>query len=181
MLNKRYFGFFVSLLLLLTGCTSMQVNDIQPVALAPNGPVAVFPFTNLTETPQAEQRASAITAGLLRARGVAIVMSYPTPETRPTLIPGVSAPVPRYELKEWARRCGARYVLTGSVNEWRYKVGLDGEPVVGVSMEIIDLQNNTIVWSGVGSKSGGSRTALSTVAQRLIATMLNSIVVGCRG
>ena len=76
------------------------------------------------------------------------------------------------EADKWARSVGARYAIYGAVDEWRYKVGIDGEPAVGVALHIMDLQNNSVVWSGVGGKSGWSRESLSGVAQKLIKQLL---------
>ena len=47
----------------------------------------------------------------------------------------------RAKLLAWARSTHARYAVTGAVNEWTYKVGLDGEPVVGIAIQLIDLSN----------------------------------------
>jgi hypothetical protein len=76
------------------------------------------------------------------------------------------------EAEKWARIQNARYAIYGAVDEWRYKVGIDGEPAVGVALHIIDLQSNAVVWSGVGGKSGWSRESLSGVAQKLIKRLL---------
>ena len=76
------------------------------------------------------------------------------------------------EADKWARSVGARYAIYGAVDEWRYKVGIDGEPAVGVALHIMDLQNNSVVWSGVGGKSGWSRESLAGVAQKLIKQLL---------
>jgi hypothetical protein len=66
------------------------------------------------------------------------------------------------------------YALTGAVDEWRYKVGIDGEPAVGLTLQIINLTDgDRVVWSAAGSKSGWSREALSAVAQKLIKDMLS--------
>ena len=43
------------------------------------------------------------------------------------------------EALDWARERQARYALTGAVDEWRYKVGVDGEPAAGVTLQIIDV------------------------------------------
>jgi len=67
----------------------------------------------------------------------------------------------------WARAAGVRYALTGSVTEWRYRVGVDGEPAVGLSLRVIDLADGRTVWSATGARSGWSREALSAVAQKL--------------
>ena len=79
------------------------------------------------------------------------------------------------KLLDWARSTHAQYAMTGSVNEWTYKVGLDGEPVVGLSLQLIDLKSGRIVWTAVGSLSGGSRIAVTTTAQRLINSLLRGL------
>ena len=40
------------------------------------------------------------------------------------------------------------------------------------TLQIIDLDHDTVIWSGVGSQSGWSREAVSAVAQKLIKTIL---------
>ena len=78
----------------------------------------------------------------------------------------------------WARQAGARYALTGSVDEWRYKVGVDGEAAVGVVLSIVDVESGRAVWSGSGAQSGWSREALSGVAQRLLRRLLGAGLSG---
>jgi hypothetical protein len=80
----------------------------------------------------------------------------------------------------WARQQGARYALAGSVDEWRYKVGVDGEPAAGVALQIIDVASGETLWSGAGGKSGWSREALSAVAQQLIRNLLSSGLAGVK-
>lgn len=161
--------------LLLAGCGSMQINyNKQPLALSPSDTFAILPFTNMTETPQADERAADITAELMRTRGMHVV-SYPLRPLKPTLIPGGRTPLSRQSALAWARNQHARYAVIGGVTEWNYKVGLDGEPAVGVTLEIVDVNTDYVVWNAVGSKIGGSRTALSTVAQDLISNMLKHI------
>jgi hypothetical protein len=64
--------------------------------------------------------------------------------------------------------------VQGAVDEWRYKVGVDGEPAVGVALQVVDLQSGAVVWSAVGAKSGWSREALAAVAQKLIGELIAS-------
>jgi TolB-like protein len=170
--RKNYMVGVLIVLSSLVGCTSMQVNHTAPVSMAPSTKVAVIPFTNMTETPQAEGRAAAISASLLRTKGYTVV-AYP--EKAGNIIPGVAPLTPKHQSLAWAREHHALYALTGTVTEWRYIVGLDGEPVVGVALELIRVKDGHTVWTSVGSKSDGSRVALSTTAQRLIDTMLVSL------
>jgi TolB-like protein len=166
---------FVALITLLAGCTSMQVDHSKTVAVPDNDFMVVFPISNLTETPQADEKATAIATNLLRIKGFSHVAAYPVKTLKPALIPGVKVPVKEAVLLAWARDQGARYALSGSVNEWNYKVGMDGEPVVGMNLELINVDSGKHIWSAVGSESGGSRTAVSEVAIHLMQTMLGSI------
>jgi hypothetical protein len=75
----------------------------------------------------------------------------------------------------WAREQRVKYVLTGAVEEWRYKVGVDGEPVAGVTFELIDVASGQVVWSATGSKSGWTRSSLSSVASSLIGSLLSPL------
>jgi len=76
------------------------------------------------------------------------------------------------EAQKWAREQGARYGLQGAVEEWRYKVGIDGEPAVGVTLQVIDLNSGAVLWSASGAKSGWSREALSAVAHKVMDNLL---------
>ena len=84
------------------------------------------------------------------------------------------------EALAWAREQGVRYALAGAVEEWRYKVGVDGEPAAGVTLQILDVASGDVLWSGTGGQSGWSREALSAVAQKLIRKLLQAGLAGAR-
>lgn len=170
-------SFILAVSFFLASCTSLEVDHGRPLSLAYTKRIVVLPFANMTETPQADERAVAITANMLRTKGLVNVYSYPYKPTQASLIPGVKKPIPRSRLIAFAKRKNANLALIGNVTEWNYKVGLDGEPAIGLNMEIVDIHTNQVLWSSVGSKSGGSRTALSSVAQVLVEKMLDDINV----
>ena len=133
----------------------------------------VLPFANNTETPRAGSRAEAIAEGLLRSKGIGKLRRTPASLQQDALF----EPGDRKQLDAalaWAREQGAQYAVGGSVDEWRYKVGVDGEPAVGIALSIIDVTSGETLWSGVGGKSGWSREALSAVAQQLMRSLLDS-------
>ena len=136
----------------------------------------MLPVMNHTEVPQAGLRAEAITEALLRTTGVNDLTRYPPTLNPDTLFEPAERKV-MADADKWARSQGARYAIYGAVDEWRYKVGVDGEPAVGVALHIMDLQSNSVVWTGVGGKSGWSRESLSGVAQKLIKELLASAPV----
>ena len=165
----------IFMMMFLCACTGSVINSSAPVPINMHDRMAVLPFSNHTETPLAGERAKSITAALLESKCVYNLAVYQNHYQGRILFPGMNKVDSQRALLRWARRVHARYVMTGSVNEWSYKVGLDGEPVVGVSMQLIDLCAGQIIWTSVGSMSGGSRTAVSTLAQDLMNTMLNGL------
>ncbi|MDS1141650.1 penicillin-binding protein activator LpoB [Pusillimonas sp. SM2304] len=164
----------VAALGLLSACSTVDVSS-GPGFSAADG-LAVLPIANYTETPEAGQRARAIAQSILYQKGFTGLQQYPQDETTDLLMASGADRMQQQAL-EWARNAGARYALTGSVQEWRYKVGLDGEPVVGLTLNLIDVSSATVVWSASGSRSGWSRSSLAGVGQTLIKEMLDPLSV----
>jgi len=160
-------------LAVLAGCSVMDVSKAP--ALDANARWAVLPFANNTETPLAGSRAEAVADALLRARGVADVRRYPAALQQEALFDSGERKAQEAAL-EWAKKEGARYALAGHVDEWRYKVGVDGEPAVGIALSVIDVSTGQTVWSGVGGRSGWSREAVAAVAQKLMRDLLEQAV-----
>jgi polysaccharide biosynthesis protein PelC len=159
----------------LIGCTTAQTQALPP-ELDRGQSWALLPILNLTETPQAGLRAESILESLIRAGGVRNLKRYPSNLNTESIFD----PVERKAQEQaviWAKGEKVRFALSGSVEEWRYKVGVDGEPAVGITLQIIDLSNDAVIWTAAGSKSGWSREALSAVAQKLIAQLIAPLVV----
>lgn len=155
----------------LCGCSSVRTAPEANVDRQAQW--ALLPVVNHTETVQAGLRAEAITESVMRSCGVSKLIRYPIPMNKDVLFePGDEKSMDDY--LKWAKGKGAKYAMVGYVDEWRYKVGVDGEPAVGAAFKIIDLSTDAVVWSGSGGKSGWSREALSAVAQKLIGTLIDS-------
>lgn len=156
----------------ISGCA---VIDRSPGSerLDRNARWALLPIANNTDTPQAGLRAESIADGLLRARGVVSLVRYP-PNLNPETLFEPSERRAQIDALRWARNEGIRYGLQGAVDEWRYKVGVDGEPAVGLALQVIDIQTGNVVWSAVGARSGWSRESLAGVAQKLAREMLGA-------
>ena len=166
----RTFIIMLLAILGLAGCATTDSGNTG-ASIDRNAKWVMLPVLNHTDVPQAGLRAEAITEGLLRAHGINDFTRYPATMNQDTLFEPSERKI-YVEAEKWARIQGARYAVYGAVDEWRYKVGIDGEPAVGVALHIIDLQSNAVVWTGVGGKSGWSREALSAVAQKLIRQLL---------
>ncbi len=166
-----------ALLAVLAACST--VDRGKAPALERDALWAVLPFSNHTETPLAGNRAEAIAEALLHAQGVGRVKRYQG-NTQQEALFDANSPRRLEEALTWAREQKVRYALIGAVDEWRYKVGVDGEPAAGVTLQIIDVATGETLWSGAGGKSGWSREALSAVAQKLIRELLRSGLTGAR-
>jgi TolB-like protein len=149
----------------LLGAACSTVDVAPRASFEPAARWAVLPFVNHTETPQAGSRAASIVEAVLRTRGYNDLVQAPMPSVE-TLFEAPDAQG-RDKALAWARGAGVRYAMTGTVSEWRYKVGVDGEPAVGLTLSVIDLATGAVVWSAGGGRSGWSREALSAVAQKL--------------
>lgn len=160
-LSALVFGMFT----VLVACSTL---DVQPdPGIDKDVLWAMLPLVNHTETPQAGARAASIVEAVLRTRGINNLIRAPAELDTESLIEPQEAKMLEKALA-WAREQGARYAVTGSVSEWRYKVGVDGEPAVGLTLQIIDVSNARVVWTASGGRSGWSREALSAVAHKLV-------------
>lgn len=153
----------------LAGCAVTDVGRAPPMAAGDT--VVVLPIVNYTETPQAGLRAEAIAESLLKTAGIAGLKRYPPSLNPETLFEPAEREAVGKAL-DWARGERVRYALTGGVQEWRYKVGVDGEPVVGISLQLIEVSSGQVVWAATGSDAGWSRESLSGVAQKLLRRLL---------
>ena len=174
-MNKGLKIFIACCMSLLFGCTNISTTPNVLVDSCRQWGIATF--ANNTEIPQAGNRAMSVTMGILRSRGVHVIQMYPSNATCSQLVVCPNATGSVDEVLAWARRKHITYVMMGAVNEWDYKVGLDGEPAVAVSLQLYNAQTQQLIWSGVGSKIGTSRSGLGVIAQALIAQILYSLKI----
>ncbi|PJE16626.1 hypothetical protein [Legionella sp.] len=165
----------IALVVLASGCT--RINSSPGVPIVPNSRWGMAIFANNTEIPQAGYRAMSITAGVLRSKGVRSLAIYPSTANCNKLIVCPNSVPPLSAVLSWAKARHLNYVMMGAVNEWDYKVGLDGEPTAGVSLQLYSVGNGALVWSSVGSKIGTSRSGLAVIAQSLINEMLSCLKI----
>ncbi|MCS7263106.1 MAG: hypothetical protein N3C13_05370 [Aquificaceae bacterium] len=151
--------------LFLVSCSSTVVNvQVRPK----EGPTfVVLPFENHTETPFAGLRVASIAEGVASSKGYNLKK--------------VSLPYEQKEyttedlkklLKELQNSNEADYAITGSVNEYRYKAGIDGEPAVSITLKVYSIKSQRVVYTATASKSGWYYQSVSTLAQRIINRIL---------
>ena len=159
----------------LSGCATVQLNSSASPHPDRQAIWCVLAPINNTSTPYAGGRVQQQLAALLGARGLRNVLVAPPSEHGGPLPIGRGIKRQREELA-WAHRHDARYALLGSVDEWHYKIGLDGQPAVGFTLRLLDLRSNKTVWSGVASASGGSREGLAVLSARTLSGLLKRLL-----
>jgi TolB-like protein len=160
--------------LFLAACTTIQSSHQTVPAHAKWG---IVPFTNNTEVPQAGYRAMSMTMGLLEVKGVRNIKILKSNETCNQLIVCPTGNPSLQRILTWARHHNVQFVMTGTVNEWVYKVGLDGEPVASVALQLYEVNHGTMIWNSVGSKFGTTRSSLGNTGQKLLQDMLWNLTV----
>ncbi len=166
---------------LLSACSSFSPGSSSTRSgmegiIAKTDSVAMMPVANFTEVPQAGLRVEALLESSLRQIGLRQLKLYPSSLNPESLFePGERKA--QADAEKWARSQNVRYAISAVVNEWRYKVGVDGEPAVGIVVQVKDLNTDQIVYSAAGGRTGGSREALAAVGLQLTAELVAGIRV----
>lgn len=155
--------------LVLAACATLETAPATPLDMSARW--VLLPAVNNTETAQAGGRLDALTASLLQARGINDLQRHPGAGNEGLLAPADRAA--QEAALAWARSQNARYAVYGSVQEWRYKTGLDGEPAAGLSLTIVDVSTGRVLWTGSGARTGWSREAVAAVAQKLLGRLID--------
>lgn len=134
---------------------------------------AVGSFWNYTETSMAGLRAASIIEGVLAKEKVTIFSIIDGDEE--FSLSKDKKSVIDLQLKK-AKKLGADYLVTGEVQEWRYKTGIDGEPVVSYTLTILDVETQKVVFSALGAKSAWGHKSIGTVAQEIARNMLPEFI-----
>ncbi|TAL86542.1 MAG: penicillin-binding protein activator LpoB [Rhodanobacter sp.] len=162
-------------LALLGGCASTSFHAAPAPTLDPAATWVVAPLINNTATPYAGQRAARLIQALLAQRAGTQVLIAPT-SADPSGLPIDNGQAAEKAARRFAVDKNARYLVSGSVDEWHYKIGLDGQPAVGFTVTVVDLGSGKTLWTGAASASGGSREGVAVLAQdtldRLVTRLL---------
>jgi hypothetical protein len=167
--------------LFLTSCSYQQTAMKKGGLDATSRHVAVLPLINLTTYPNAGR----IVTDLMTTEFYALTDFRILEQT--TMMEKLKAG--RNDLDEAldravAHRIGGRLgvdtVVYGTVTEYRYKRGLDEDPVVGINVRMLDVESGTILWAGSKSSTGGCfwfcEDSLNRVAQKVCRDLVSDMV-----
>ncbi len=160
-------------LAVMASCTSvLEVKGSMPLTSGANW--VLLPFGDFGETPQAGERAEELTSSLMRVRLNLDLERYPVTKESTALVDLDERQ--RYDKAlQWARDQGFVYGVAGSVQEWRYRNGSEGEAAVGISLRVINIRTGKPEWVATGSRSGFGAQTVSGVAEQLLSKMIDQI------
>ncbi|WP_434361668.1 hypothetical protein NF212_24740 [Parasalinivibrio latis] len=163
----------VSTLLVLSACSSYQMQESPK--FESDAHWAIMPFKNLSGTPLAGQKAEQMLATALSAKGISVSV-YPNADSH-SLESILDPQSVEKKAQEWLKSQRAEYVITGSVEEWQYKTGLDSEPTVGISLKVIANPGSTTLWRATGTRTGWGREGLAQTGLDVITGLVDEINV----
>ncbi len=172
---KKYTVYAFGLVLLAGFSAGCSVNRIQKdQVVSKQARWVLLPIVNLAEVPQAGERIESVIETFLYSKGIRSLAYYPRQSADEALL--MLDERSRYSrAMQWAKTQDFDYAITGSIEEWGYKSGLDGEPAVGLSLRILDMKTGKVIWSASGAKTGWGYDSVSGVAISLVNKLLNGI------
>lgn len=161
-------------LLTLAGCATSSFHAAPTPHIDASASWVVAPLINNTATPYAGDRAERLVSSLLGQHHLGALLHAPVaPDASGLPIDNGQA---NEELaRKFAAKRGAHYLVTGSVDEWHYKIGLDGQPAVGFTLSLVDVSSGKTLWTGVASASGSSREGVAVLAQKTLNKLIQKM------
>jgi len=171
-MNLKKLILTVTAILLLSSCAVYKIQETEPLDVSERW--VMLPLLNHSDTPEAGARAADIAATLLRSKGIQQLATY-TPSTETNNLAELDQQKSLSQAINNTKVQGYRFGVGGSVQEWRYKSGLDAEPAAGITLTVTDLISGKVIWSASGSSTGWGRESVSGVAHKLMAKLIDGL------
>lgn len=176
-ISKRYYLMVLLLAIsaLFIGCSTTHISTkhITEHKINKMSKWVILPIANYSETPFAGEKVENILESILRISGVKFISKYPKLE-KPGEIPLLDNQLRFQRGMEWAKNNMYKYCIHGSIEEWRYRSGVERKPAVGITLHIQDLETGNIYWTGTAAATGSGRESVSGVAKQLLTKMLEN-------
>lgn len=179
-MRKAFCLVFLSMFLLSACGTVQRTTAVDQKQLNSRArKVVVLPLVNLTSTPNAGR-----IVGEILSTEIIAQTDFRMLERSEMMEYLSSGKIEMEEVLEksaaarMGRELGVDTVVYGAVTEFRYKKGVDEDPVVGISVKMLDIPETRILWAenitATGSMYTG-RTSLSTLAHMLCADIVKTL------
>jgi len=168
----RFFLCFIVLNLL----AARSVIDVQKgPSFSSSERWIILPFQNYSQAPRAGEQVEEMLATMFRIRGIANIEMYQQQDEDKSEWLEFNDRKRQEKALLLANKHKFSYAVTGSVDEWQYKLGVGSEPVVGLTIRIIEIPSGKIVWSASGARSGWSTGSLNGTAQKLLRDLISRV------
>ncbi len=157
-------------LLVVTGCAS-QMSSSSP-KLDRSQIIYIMPLTNQSAMPMAQAQVEQLLASVLADRGLRVEV-YPKLQVN-DLQASIEPELREAEARAWLADKPKGYIMYGAVQEWQYKYGLDGEPAVGVTLQLTDMQGQ-VLWRGAVAQSGWGRESLAQLGLKALQKLTSNL------
>ena len=170
----------LSMILFLASCSFQQEYISGKEIHSKARLVAVLPLVNLTSYPNAGRIVSDLLATEFYANTHFQLMEQTEMLEK---LKGKEADLDEVLDNAVAQKVGTSLgvdtVVFGSVTEYRYKRGLDENPVVGFNIRMLDVKSKRILWAGSKSQTGGCflfcEDSLNRLAQKVCYDMVKKM------
>ena len=172
--------FFITLLLLFFSyACSYQQHFVKGKEIHSRARrVAVLPLVNLTSYPYAGRIVGdLLTTELYALSGFQLMERTEMLEKLKGDEEDLDQVLDRIVALRIGNRLGVDTVIFGSVTEYRYKRGLDEDPVVGINIRMLDVDTKRILWAGSKSGTGGCFWFCEDSLNRLAQKTCNDLVI----
>lgn len=173
-MRKRLLFWCTGVLLMMIQSQCTHLESASPVTVSTAEPWVILPLQNLAETPRAGERVESILQSTLQNQGVHQLAICPNNTENLALLLNDGKRLAT--AKEWAKTKGFRIAVTGTIQEWNYRTGLDREPAVGITLQLVDLQNNdALLWTATASRTGWGSENLTETTTKVLNAMLGEM------
>jgi len=181
----RYTVLVSALALLLLGACSQKVTPpiernfvATDVAIPADMTVAVVPFDNLTNHPNAGVIAAQLMSSELYSQNLFSLTEEGMVRRALAELGTREGSGEVQDITQLARALSVQAVLIGSVSEYGYQHSLSEEPAVGINVRLVLWDGEKVLWAASHSEVGGgeSRESLNQMAQRIVQRMILALL-----
>ena len=163
----------LALLLFLPACNTVVHVGGKSYVTEEKIRMVMPPFLNATDNEHAGQALTQLTVSTLLEYGIPL---YQTEEIL-SKTADETAPKPEMRYLQIAQDNKAAYLLIGTVHEYRYKSDLSANPVIGITLRVVNVSDGRTIWQGSSSKVGHAYSSLTSTAQKAVRDLVSKMPV----
>lgn len=160
--------------LLLSACATQDYLS-QDYRFDTSKGLALMPIVNLSQGALAGEQTEAILASVWQAQALPALQTYrlDNEAQRPAL--RLNDRLRFEQAQSWLAKQQADFYLTGSVQEWQYKPGIERKPAVSLTLNLHRRSDDKLVWTATGARTGGPDDSLAMTAKHILDALVDNL------